>query len=288
MRRTRPLQEPAEQGREPARQHEHGLVDAAVPEPVGERAAAPEPPPGRHAGQRDVPIQRFSVVWPQEIYGDGGQSGFNVANDALRFNTFTGQANDANFRDGDPTKWVIISAPIFTSPEGSFFYPPIIADPNPAKAGSIFQGSFSVWRTQDWGGNQAYLEANCPEFTTFAGQAGCGDFVPIGNGVPSTDLRFGCVGKTALAARWPGSLGLRKTPARCGRRRAPVACSSPKTRTQRLARRLEPGRPSSRTNDPGPRDQRDLRRSNQCASRVDLVQRLQRQHAGARRDTFSR
>ena len=120
------------------------------------------------------------VVWPQEIYGDGGQSGFNVGNDALRFNTFTGQANDANFRDGDPTKWVIISAPILTSPEGSFFYPPIIADPHAAMAGSIFQGSFSVWRTQDWGGNQAFLEANCPEFTTSAAQAGCGDFVRIG------------------------------------------------------------------------------------------------------------
>ncbi len=46
----------------------------------------------------------------------------------------------------------------------------------------------SVWRTQDWGGNQAYLEANCPEFTTFAGQPGCGNFVVIGNGVPSTRL----------------------------------------------------------------------------------------------------
>jgi hypothetical protein len=119
-------------------------------------------------------------VWPQEIYGDGGQSGFMITNDKLRFNTFTGQANDANFRDGDPTKWVIISAPILSSPEGAYFYPPIIADPNSAAAGSIFQGSFSVWRTQDWGGNQAYLEANCPEFTTSATQPGCGDFVPLG------------------------------------------------------------------------------------------------------------
>ena len=141
-----------------------------------------------------------SDVWPQEIYGDGGQSGFNVSNDALRFNTFTGQANDANFRKGDPTKWVIISAPIISSPEGSFFYPPIIADPNPAMAGSIFQGSFSVWRTQDWGGNQAYLEANCPEFTTFADQPGCGDFVPIGNGVPSTNLRSSLWGTRAGGA----------------------------------------------------------------------------------------
>jgi hypothetical protein len=127
-------------------------------------------------------------VWPQIIYGDGGQSGFNVADDKLRFNTFTGQANDANFRGGDPDKWVIISAPILSSPEGSFFYPPIIADPHPAAAGSIFQGSFSVWRTQNWGGDQAHLEAECPEFTTSATKAGCGDFVRIGNGVPSTDL----------------------------------------------------------------------------------------------------
>jgi hypothetical protein len=141
-----------------------------------------------------------SVVWPQEIYGDGGQSGFNAVNDALRFNTFTGQANDANFRNGDPTKWVIISAPILSSPEGSFFYPPIIADPNPAMAGSIFQGSFSVWRTQDWGGDQAYLEANCPEFTTPATQPGCGDFVRIGNGVPSTDLGSAAWGSRAGGA----------------------------------------------------------------------------------------
>jgi hypothetical protein len=139
-------------------------------------------------------------VWWQEIYGDGGQSGFNSADDGLRFNTFTGQANDANFRKGDPTKWVIISAPILSSPEGAYFYPPIIADPNPAKAGSIFQGSFSVWRTQDWGGNRDYLEANCPEFTTSAVQPGCGDFVIIGDGAPSTQLTSGAWGSRAGGA----------------------------------------------------------------------------------------
>jgi len=146
-----------------------------------------------------------SVVWPQEIYGDGGQSGFNVANDSLRFNTFTGQANDANFRNGDPLKWVIISAPIISSPEGSFFYPPIIADPNPARAGSIFQGSFSVWRTQDWGGDQAYLEANCSEFTTAADQPGCGDFVPIGPAT-KTDLTDTFVNNNYGATRRGGAV----------------------------------------------------------------------------------
>src|SRR5437588_4776514 len=136
-----------------------------------------------------------SLNWPQIIYGDGGQSGFNAGNSYLRFNTFTGQANDANFQNGDPSKWVIISAPIISSPEGAQFYPPIIADPNPARAGSIFQGSQSVWRTQDWGGNKAYLEANCPEFTTSAAQPGCGDFVQIGP-PGATDLTSAAYGAT--------------------------------------------------------------------------------------------
>ena len=121
-----------------------------------------------------------SLVWYQEMYGDGGQSGFNSADDGLRFNTFTGQANDVNFRNGDPTKWVIASGAILSSPEGSYFYPPVTADPNPANGGTIFQGSFSVWRTQDWAGNRDYLETNCPEFTTSAANPACGDFVKIG------------------------------------------------------------------------------------------------------------
>jgi hypothetical protein len=128
-----------------------------------------------------------NAAWNQIIYGDGGLSGFSSTNDALRFNTFTGQANDANFQNGDPTKWVIISAPIIRSPEGSFFYPPVLADPHTANGGTIFQGSLSVWRTQDWGGDPAFLEANCPEFTTSASKLGCGDFVRIGPAA-ATDL----------------------------------------------------------------------------------------------------
>jgi hypothetical protein len=136
-----------------------------------------------------------SLTWPQEIYGDGGQSGFNAGNSYLRFNSFFGQANDANFQNGNPSKWVVITGPIAASPEGSQFYPPIIADPNPAMAGSIFQGSQSVWRTQDWGGSQAYLEANCPEFTTFFANPACGDFVRIGP-PGATDLTSASYGPT--------------------------------------------------------------------------------------------
>jgi hypothetical protein len=126
-------------------------------------------------------------VWPQIIYGDGGQSGFNAANPALRFNSFTGQFNDVNFHNGDPAKWVIATGPIAASVEGSYFYAPVIPDPNPGQSGTIFQGSNSLWRTQDWAGNQAYLEAHCPEFTGSGTDPACGDFVRIGP-LNATDL----------------------------------------------------------------------------------------------------
>src|SRR5438094_4893634 len=125
-----------------------------------------------------------SVTWNQIIYGDGGQSGFNVGNSAQRFNTFFTNYTDANFQNGDPSKWVVISGPLFA--ETSAFYKPIIADP--VVAGTIFLGEQSVWRTTDWGGDQTFLEANCPEFTTPGNQPGCGDFVIIGDDVPSTQL----------------------------------------------------------------------------------------------------
>jgi hypothetical protein len=133
--------------------------------------------------------------WPQVIYGDGGQSGFNVGNTAFRFNSFTSNFHDANFQNGDPTKWVIASGPIVASGEGLQFYAPIIADP--VSAGTIFQGSLSVWRTQDWAGNQTFLEANCPEFTTSGANPACGDFVQIGP-MGATDL-------TASAADYRGT-----------------------------------------------------------------------------------
>ncbi len=156
-----------------------------------------------------------SVVWNQEMYGDGGQSGFSAASDALRFNTFTGQQNAVNFRNGDPTRWAFASSPILFSPEGSYFYPPVIADPNPAMAGSIFQGSFSVWRTQDWGGSQSFLEANCSLFGSIPNFAACGDFVRIGpaGGTDLTDQSSTFYGTTrrggavAVVARAPQNTG---------------------------------------------------------------------------------
>ncbi len=130
---------------------------------------------------------------PQIIYGDGGNSGFDATNPTWRFNEFTSGFSDSNFRDGEPTKWVITSAPIVNSAESVAFYWPQISDPNPA-AGThpIFSGAQHVWRTwafgagtpgkvpQDTQPNVAFYEANCQEFTVSGADPNCGDYQPLG------------------------------------------------------------------------------------------------------------
>ncbi len=136
--------------------------------------------------------------WPQNIYGDGGNSGYDGANPTWRFNEFTSAFTDANFQNGDPTKWVIISAPLVNSGEAVGFYWPEVADPNPpTDAHPIFSGLQHVWRSwafgagvaghvpQDTTPNIAFYEANCQEFTVFGGQPGCGDFAPLGDDLTS-------------------------------------------------------------------------------------------------------
>jgi hypothetical protein len=132
--------------------------------------------------------------WPQNIYGDGGNSGYDGANPTWRFNEFTGGFTDANFENGAATKWVIISAPLVNSGEAFSFYWPQIADPNPPTgAHPIFSGGQHVWRSWAFGAganptavpqnttpDTANYEANCQEFTVFGGQPGCGDFQPLG------------------------------------------------------------------------------------------------------------
>jgi hypothetical protein len=117
--------------------------------------------------------------WSQTIYGDGGVPAFDASNKSWAMMEFYDTATDVNFDNGDPTKWVIASGTFANSGEASSFYKPQIGDP--VVSGTSFVGLQSIWRTQDFGGNQAYLEANCPEFTTAFNQTGCGDFAPLGD-----------------------------------------------------------------------------------------------------------
>jgi len=138
-------------------------------------------------------------TWPQIIYGDGGNAGYDGANPTWRFNEFTSGFSDSNFENGDPTKWVITSAPIVNSHEAIGFYWPQVADPNPpAGAHPIFSGAQHVWRTwafgagtpgavpQDKNPNIAFYEANCQEFTVSGDNPNCGDYQPMGGDLTST------------------------------------------------------------------------------------------------------
>ena len=126
------------------------------------------------------------------MYGDGGQSGFDISNTGVRLNKFFTPYSDVNFQSGDPTAWVVVSAPFFAS--GAPRRPRSTSRRSTTRPspGTLFVGLDHVWRTKDFGGDQATLEANCPEFITFGGQAGCGDFVPLGDpsgvGGPGTSV----------------------------------------------------------------------------------------------------
>ena len=115
--------------------------------------------------------------WFESVGGDGGESGINAVKPSVRMHSYTGPALDVNFRGTDTLGWNFVSDPLFSSGEAASFYAPVLADP--VLDGSWFIGLQRVWRTQDNGGSQAYLETHCNEFFgDFTVQ--CGDWVPLG------------------------------------------------------------------------------------------------------------
>lgn len=121
-----------------------------------------------------------STTWDENVGGDGGQSGINVANANIVFHSYFGPQHDVNFHGGDPAQWDWISDPLGNTEAGSF-YVPMIYDPATANANTIFEGEQHVWRTTDNGGNQSYLDAHCNEFNynPLPGQP-CGDWTTLG------------------------------------------------------------------------------------------------------------
>jgi hypothetical protein len=119
--------------------------------------------------------------WNQTIFGDGGQSGFDIANSQFRFHTYAGPEVDVNYTGGLMSDWNWIADTFFIFAEPSQFYIPIISDPSVSK--TMFAGTGDVWRTKTQGvGAQslAAFRANCNEFTgVFA--VPCGDWVALGS-----------------------------------------------------------------------------------------------------------
>ncbi|HXB57528.1 MAG TPA: sialidase family protein [Vicinamibacteria bacterium] len=120
------------------------------------------------------------VKWTETMVGDGGQSGFDVADRHFRFHTFAGQGADVNFNDGAVGDWNWIGDPLFNG-EAAEFYVPIISDPK--VSGTMFTGTSHVWRTKTHGLGSMTLDVlrlHCNEWTgDFA--VTCGDWQPLGD-----------------------------------------------------------------------------------------------------------
>ncbi len=119
-----------------------GAVDAAVPEPV-RCPRRPEPPPGRDAGQRHL---RWGRRCRHMAAGSStATAGSPVSAPPTRRCGSTRSPrtfHDVNFQNGDSDASGSSSAVRLRPPRpgGAQFYSPIIADPNPAAAGTIFEG----------------------------------------------------------------------------------------------------------------------------------------------------
>ena len=120
------------------------------------------------------------VRWVNTMIGDGGQSGFDVANPDFRFHTFFDASPDVNFSGGDTADWNWIGDPIYGH-AGTQFYVPIISDPRVSK--TMFAGTGrTVYRTKTWGMGAMSLSefrARCNEWTgDFT--VTCGDWQELG------------------------------------------------------------------------------------------------------------
>jgi hypothetical protein len=115
--------------------------------------------------------------WENTMIGDGGQSGFDIANPNFRFHTFYDLSPDVNFSNGYIGDWNWIADPIYGT--GGQFYSPIISDPKVSR--TMFAGAANVWRTKTWGMGTMTIEEfrqHCNEWNgDFAVQ--CGDWVQI-------------------------------------------------------------------------------------------------------------
>jgi len=131
-----------------------------------------------------------TVKWVNTMIGDGGQSGFDVADPHFRFHNFYAASPDVNFSDGAMEDWNWIADPIFGT-EAQEFYVPMISDPKVTR--TLWVGTEHVWRTKTAGmGTMTLAEfrKHCNEWTgDFPANVTCGDWQPLGNKL--TDASFG-------------------------------------------------------------------------------------------------
>ena len=155
-------------------------------------------------------------VFTQVIYGDGGNAVYDASEPTFRANEFTSGAADANFRNGDPERWVIVTGNIRAQAEPFAFYWPQIGDPNPVPGTHpLYEGGIHVWRSWAFGAGHvsvpqqtvpdiAGYEATCQEFVVSANNPACGDFQVLG--APGANTSGDLTGTFYGADRGGGSI----------------------------------------------------------------------------------
>ena len=266
------------------RHAERRAAHAAVPEPDAEPAEQRGRRHRRHAGQRHVGVHRARRTWFESIGGDGGQSAIDFANPNLRAHTYFDADIDVNHQGNDvDTLGLRLRAARRARLRLASFYIPLIGDPK--VSGTMFAGLQHVWRTTDWGGDPATLDAKCRNVDPLG-------FFPSDAGVRRLEAarrrpdRRRRSATAAATTSWRPSAP-RPTRARCGRRRASGACSSPTNADAADPTTVDVG-PHRHGHDAGALRQRHLGRPDEPQPRLGLLLGLQRLHARTRPATCSR
>ena len=146
------------------------------------------------------PPRVWKTLFP---FGDGtSASGFHPTRPNLLFASFQSDRFFTNFRGGASDQWVRTDDPIRDSDERNTITQSTgrqFITFDKARPDTQFTGFQHVWRTQNNGGDQAFLEANCRFPGSLA--AHCGDWVPLGVAYP-----FAPGTTPESASRRPGDL----------------------------------------------------------------------------------
>jgi hypothetical protein len=127
-------------------------------------------------------------VWKEVFpFGDGtSASGFHPERAGVLFASFQSSRYFTNFRNGSLQFWARTDDPITTSGERTTITQSTgrqFITFDRARPDTQFTGFQHVWRTQNNGGSQSFLETNCRLSAPVSG-AFCGDWLPLGVSYP--------------------------------------------------------------------------------------------------------
>ena len=148
-----------------------------------------------------------------------------------------------NFHGNDPKTWLATWDGLQSTGELRSFYVPFIADP--VSGGRAFTGLEHVWRTDDNGGDQAYLEAHCNtlHLDPFRNKP-CGDWQPLGPNLTGSNFGQTRTGDYVVATeRAQGDSGTLWAATRVGRVFVSKNANDPQPRNVRFSRIDTPSTP---------------------------------------------